>query len=216
MTLASMIEAINQTRACHIITIEDPIEFVFKNKKALIEQREVGSDTQSFAVALRHIFRQDPDIIMVGELRDQEALATAITSASTGRLVLGTLQTVDAVSTLNRIIESFPADQQSFMQAQIAGCLEGIISQQLVVCADKKARILAVEIFLSTPSIRNIIRSGKSVQIQNDIEVGKKYGMQSMNYSLAELVTSGAVKLEEAIRHTRFPDGLLQRIGLPK
>jgi twitching motility protein PilT len=216
MTLAAMIEAINQTRACHIITIEDPIEFLFKNKNAFVEQREVGSDTPSFASALSHIFRQDPDIIMVGEMRDQETLATAITCAATGRLVLGTLHTVDAVSTINRLIESFPADQQVFMQAQIAGCLEGVISQQLVTQTDQKGRVLAAEILISTPSIRNLIRSGKSVQIQNDIEVGRKNGMQSMIHALSELVTSGKVKLEEALRHTRFPDDLMQRIGLPK
>ncbi len=216
MTLAAMIETINETRPCHIITVEDPIEFVFKNKMAMIKQREIGTDTKDYTTALHHIFRQDPDVVMLGEIRDQETLATALTSAGTGRLVLGTLHTMDAASTVNRMIESFPPEQQSLMQNQIAGCLEGIVSQQLLRRADGKGRILATEVMITTPSIRNLIRSGKSFQILNDIEVGKRFGMQTMNQTLQELIVKGEVKLEEALRHTRQPESLLQRMGVPQ
>lgn len=216
MTLAAMIEIINAERACHIITVEDPIEFLFKNKKSLIKQREIGSDTDGYASALKHSFRQDPDVLMIGEMRDRETMATAIAAASTGRLVLGTLHTMDAVTTLDRLVESFPSDQQALVRNQIAGSLEGVVSQQLVRRTPGPGRVLATEILVSTPSVRNLIRTGKSFQIASDIETGKRFGMVSMNQSLQNLVSSGAVKLEEAIRHTRFPDQLLQKLGVPQ
>jgi twitching motility protein PilT len=216
MTLASIVQAINEARPCHIITIEDPIEVLFRNAKAIVKQREIGTDTRDFATALRHVFRQDPDVIMIGELRDHETLSMAITCAATGRLVLGTLHTTDAASTVNRIVESFPAEQQAFIQAQVAGCLEGVISQRLLLRADGKSRILATEVLVSNAATRNLIRTGKSFQLLSDIEVGKKQGMHSMNQSLHELVVNGDVKLEEALRHTRYPDALLQRVGVPK
>lgn len=216
MTLAAMIEIINSERACHVITVEDPIEFLFKNRKSLIKQREIGSDTEGYASALKHSFRQDPDVLMIGEMRDRETMAIAIAAASTGRLVLGTLHTMDAVSTLDRLVESFPSDQQALVRNQIVGSLEGVVSQQLVRRSPGPGRVLATEILVSTPSVRNLIRTGKSFQIVSDIETGKRFGMQSMNQSLQALVSSGAVKLEEAIRHTRFPDQLLQKLGVPQ
>lgn len=215
MTLASMVEVINRERACHVITFEDPIEFLFKNNKALIKQREIGSDTDGYAVALRRSFRQDPDVLMIGEMRDRETMAMAITAAGTGRLVLGTLHTSDAVTTIDRLVESFPADQQGMVRNQIAGSLEGVVSQQLVRRVGG-GRVLAVEILVSTPSVRNQIRTGKTFQVASDIETGRRFGMQSMNEALQQLVTSGAVKLEEAIRHTRFPEQLMQKLGVPQ
>ncbi|MBL0351112.1 MAG: PilT/PilU family type 4a pilus ATPase [Elusimicrobia bacterium] len=216
MTLAAMIETINRERACHVITVEDPIEFLFKNQKALIKQREIGSDTDGYTTALRHSFRQDPDVLMIGEIRDRETISMAITAASTGRLVLGTLHTMDAVSTVDRLVESFPADQQNLVRNQIAGSLEGVISQQLVRKSHGTGRVLAVEILVSTPSVRNQIRTGKTFQVISDIETGKRFGMQSMNQALQALVTTDYIKLEEAIRHTRFPDQLLQKLGVPQ
>lgn len=216
MTLAAMVETINAERPCHIITIEDPVEFLFKNKKAIIKQREIGTDTQNYDVALRHIFRQDPDVIMLGEIRDREIMAMAITAASTGRLVLGTLHTMDAGSTVDRLVESFPPDQQALVRNQIAASLEGIISQQLVLKTEGRARVLASEIMMSTPSIRNLIRTGKTYQLSSDIEMGKRFGMQSMNQSLQGLVANNTIKLEEALRHTRFPEQLLQKLGVPQ
>jgi twitching motility protein PilT len=216
MTLAAMIEIINKERACHVITVEDPIEFLFKNRKAIIKQREIGSDTDTYASALKHIFRQDPDVIMIGELRDRETIAMAITAASTGRLVLGTLHTMDAPSTIERLIESFPPDQQSLVRNQVAGIIEGTIAQQLVLRIDSQSRALATEVMVTTPSIRNQIRSGKSHQIASDIETGKRFGMHSMNQSLEQLVLGETVKLEEAIRHTRSPEQLLQKLGVPQ
>jgi twitching motility protein PilT len=215
-TMAAMLEEINATRRCHIITVEDPIEFVFKNKKAIVKQREIGSDTKDYATALQHIARQDPDVVMVGEIRDQATISTALSVAATGRLVLGTLTTMDAASTVNGLIESFPPAQQTVVQNQISGCLEGIISQQLVQKADGHGRALACEILISTPSIRNMIRTGKSMQVQNDMEIGKRFGMQTINQALQELIVKGTVKLEQTLRHTRTPDALIKNVGVPK
>jgi twitching motility protein PilT len=214
-TLAAMVESINLQRDCHIITIEDPIEFVFKNKRAIIKQREVGTDTPSFSAALQGVFRQDPDVIVLGEMNGQEAIATALTAAGTGRLVLGALHTSDAVSTVDRLIESFPAEQQSLVRIQVASSLEGVVCQQLANRAGREGRVLATEIFISTPSIRNLIRTGKSFLMQNDIEVGKRFGMQSMNQALQQLIAGGDIKLEEAIRHTRLPEAFLNKLGVP-
>ncbi|MBL0058395.1 MAG: PilT/PilU family type 4a pilus ATPase [Elusimicrobia bacterium] len=216
MTLAAMIEVINSTRPCHIITIEDPIEFLFKNNKAIIKQREIGTDTENYETALRHIFRQDPDVVMIGELRERETIAMAITAASTGRLVLGTLHTMDAAASIDRLVESFPNEQQVLMRSQIAGCLEGIISQQLVTRMDGSGRVLSPEIMVSTPSIRNLIRGGKTFQILTDMETGKRFGMQSMNQALQALVQSDLIRLEDVLRHTRFPDLLMQKLGVPQ
>ena len=216
MTIAAMVETINAARQCHIITIEDPIELVFKNKKAIIKQREVGSDTPDYASALKHISRQDPDVIVLGEMRDPAVVSKAVALAATGRLVIGSLHTMDAGSTLAAIVESFPVDQQVAAQSQISGCLEGVISQQLLMRKDNKGQVLATEILVSTPSIRSLIRQGKMFQIQNDIEVGKRFGMYSINQCLQEFVVKEIVKLEEALRHTRSPEVLLQRVGVPK
>jgi twitching motility protein PilT len=216
LTLAAMIDSINAGRRCHIVTVEDPIEFLFKNKRAIIKQREIGTDTPDYRTALRHVSRQDLDVVMIGEIRDPETIATALSVAGMGRLVLGTLNTMDAASTVNGLIESFPPAQQAVVQNQIAGCLEGVVSQQLVSKTDGKGRALATEILISTPSIRNLIRTGKSMQVPNDIEIGKRFGMQSINQSLQELVAKGAVKLEQALRHTRTPEILIQKVGVPK
>jgi len=216
MTLAAMIEIINTERACHVITLEDPIEFLFKNRRALIKQREIGQDTDSYGVALRRSFRQDPDVLMIGEMRDRETIGMAITAASTGRLVLGTLHTMDAASTIDRVIESFPSDQQALVRNQISGSLEGVLSQQLVRRSVGSGRALALEVLVSTPSVRNLIRTGKTFQVVSDIETGKRFGMQSLNQSLQDLVASQTIKLEEAVRHTRFPEQLMQKLGVPQ
>jgi twitching motility protein PilT len=215
-TLAAMIEEINATRRCHIITVEDPIEFIFKNKKAIVKQREIGSDTKNYTTALQHVARQDPDVVMIGEIRDPETIATAIAVAGTGRLVLGTLTTMDAASTVNSLIDSFPPAQQTVIQNQISGCLEGIVSQQLVLKADGSGRVLACEVLISTPSIRNLIRTGKSMQVQNDMEIGKRFGMQTINQALQDLIVKGTVKLEQTLRHTRTPEMLIHKVGVPK
>jgi twitching motility protein PilT len=215
-TLSAMIEHINNTRPCHIITIEDPVEYIHKNKKAIIKQREVGSDTAGFKEALRHIFRQDPDVIMIGEMRDTDTIATAVSAAATGRLVLATLNTTEAAGTLDQLIEVFPPDQQGVIRTQLAGCLEGVVCQALLVGENGTRRIPALEILLATPSIRNLIRMGKTTQIQTDIEVGRRFGMQTLNQALQKLVTDGSVKLDEALRHSRHPADLLQKLGVPQ
>jgi len=212
-TLASLIDIVNRTRQCHIITIEDPVEFVHRPKVALVNQREVGEDTAGFGKALTQAMRQDPDVILVGEMRDLETISTAITAAETGHLVFGTLHTQDAAQTVDRIIDVFPGDQQGQVRIQLANSLVGVSTQQLVPTADGRSRAVACEIMLANTAIRSLIRDGKVHQIHNAMASGKRQGMQSMDDSLADLVRRGIVTKEAALRRAQNPDDLLRQIG---
>jgi len=202
-TLAAMVDLINRERSRMIITIEDPIEYQHTHKKSIVKQREVGSDTKSFSIALKHVLRQDPDVIMVGEMRDLETISTAITAAETGHLVLTTLHTPDAPQTIDRLIDIFPPYQQRQIQIQLADCLQGVISQELVPRADGKGRVIATETLIATPAVRNVIREHKTEQIATLIQTGQKYGMKSMDKSLKELVKYGIIEVEEALMRVR-------------
>jgi twitching motility protein PilT len=197
-TLAAMIDHINANNSCHIVTIEDPIEFLFRNRKAKVSQREVGSDTHSFNQALKHVLRQDPDVILIGEMRDLETIEIALTVAETGHLVFATLHTPDAVQSVNRVIDVFPAHQQQQVRVQLSFVLQAIISQQLL---PRKGGGLAMapEILIATPAVRNLIRESKSHQIYSSIQMGQKEGMRTLNMSLVELVKAGKVAKEEAM-----------------
>ena len=210
-TLATMANLISQERRCLLITIEDPIEYLLPHRKSIIKQREVHSDTKSFANALRHILRQDPDIILVGEMRDLETISTALTAAETGHLVLSTLHTPDAPQTIDRIIDVFPAHQQQQIKVQLASCLQGIISQQLLPRADGQGRVVAVEILVATTGVRNLIREHKTEQLPTMIQTGALRGMQSMDSSLKELYLKGAITYEIAISKVRNPEEFKRR-----
>jgi len=192
-TLAALVDKINSERPEHIMTVEDPIEFLHRHKKSIINQREVGTDTHGFAEALKHVLRQDPDVILVGEMRDLETISTALTAAETGHLVFGTLHTQDAPQSVDRIIDVFPPHQQEQIRVMLAGALSGIVSQQLVPTSDGKGRAVAVEVLVATPAVRNLIREGKTHQIYTSMQAGRKYGMQVMDQHLAELVKKGKV-----------------------
>ena len=197
-TLAAMIEVINKERACMIMCIEDPIEYIHRNKKAVIKQREVYSDTNSFAEALKRCLRQDPDVIVVGEMRDLETISTALTAAETGHLVLATLHTPDAPQTIERIIDVFPAHQQQQVRLQLSACLQGVASQILLPQASGEGRALASEILVATPAVRNLIRERSVEQIPTSIQTGIQYGMHTMDMSLKLLYEAGIVSYEDA------------------
>ena len=192
-TLASLISIINQTRPLHIITIEDPIEFLHSHGRSIVNQREVGTDTKSFNEALKHVLRQDPDVILVGEMRDLETIATALTAAETGHLVFATLHTQDAPQTVDRIIDVFPTNQQDQVRIQLAGSLEAVITQQLVVTASGRGRVAIAEVMFATPAIRNLIRSAKTHQIYSLMQTGAVHGMQTMDQGLAKAVKAGLI-----------------------
>ena len=192
-TLAALIDLVNTTRADHIVTVEDPIEFLHPNKKSLVNQREVGADTQSFGAALKHVLRQDPDVILIGELRDLETISVALTAAETGHLVFATLHTQDAGQTIDRIIDVFPPHQQGQVRAQLAATLQGVVCQTLVKKAGGKGRAVATEILVSTPAIANLIREGKTYQIRSALQSGRQHGMHTLDQHLAELVNRGEV-----------------------
>ncbi|MFA5145239.1 MAG: type IV pilus twitching motility protein PilT [Candidatus Omnitrophota bacterium] len=198
-TLAAMINLINNERECLIISIEDPIEFIFSNKKSIIKQREVYSDTRSFAESLRHALRQDPNVIVVGEMRDLETISTALTAAETGHLVLATLHTPDAPQTIERIIDVFPSHQQQQVKLQLADSLQGVISQLLLPHSSGKGRVLATEIMLGTPGVRNLIREQEIEQIPTLMQTGAQYGMKTMDKCLKELTHSGHITLDVAM-----------------
>lgn len=200
-TLASMIDYINQERSSHILTLEDPIEYLHKHKKSIVNQREIGNDSKSFANGLRSALRQDPDVILVGEMRDLETISTAITAAETGHLVLSTLHTIGAVKTVDRIIDVFPPHQQQQIRIQLASVLEGIVSQQLLPRVDQDGRIVALELMVATPAIRHLIRDGKTHQLATSVQTGAKYGMKTMDNSLAELYMEGIISKETALEH---------------
>lgn len=198
-TLASLIDKINDNRSAHIITLEDPIEYLHHHKKAMVNQREIGIDSMSYAYALRAALREDPDVVLVGEMRDLETISTAITAAETGHLVLSTLHTIGAASTIDRIIDVFPPHQQPQIRVQLAMVLEGVISQQLVPTADKHARVAAFEVMLMNPAIRNLIREGKTFQIDSTIQTNKKNGMITMDDALYELTLGERITRETAL-----------------
>jgi twitching motility protein PilT len=207
-TLASIVDLINSTHACHIMTVEDPIEFVHSHKRCVVNQREVGEDTKSFTNALKHVLRQDPDVILVGEMRDLETISTALTAAETGHLVFGTLHTQDAPQTIDRVIDVFPSHQQQQIRVQLASALQAVVTQQLLPKAGGKGRAVACEVLLATPAIRNLIREGKVHQIYSAMQGGGRYGMQTMDQSLAHLVKSSAVTLELALERCHNEDDL--------
>jgi twitching motility protein PilT len=198
-TLAAIIDLINDTRALHIITIEDPIEFVHANKKSLIHQREVGSHATSFAEALKAAGREDPDIILVGEMRDLETISVALTAAETGHLVFATLHTQDAAQTIDRIIDVFPPGQQQQVRVQLAGTLQGIVCQTLARTTNGEGRAVATEVLVATPAVRNLIREGKTHQIYSAMQAGAKHGMHTMDQHLADLVKTGRISMETGI-----------------
>ena len=212
-SLAAMIDEINSTRAEHIITIEDPIEFLHTHKKSLVNQRELGSDAQSFGAALRAALREDPDVILVGEMRDLETIATALTAAETGHLVFATLHTQDAAQTIDRVIDVFPPEQQNQIRVQLSVTLQGIMSQTLLPKADGSGRCAAVEILIPTPGVRNLIREAKAHQIPSAIQTGASVGMQSMDSSLATLVRAGQITKELAHARSSTPEELSRLLG---
>ncbi len=206
-TLAALIDEINHTQKCHIITIEDPIEYIFEDDKSIINQREVYSDTLSFAKALKSTFRQDPDVIMVGEMRDPVTMSTAITAAETGHLVFATLHTNSASQTIHRIVDSFPPGQQDQIRAQLSGSLLGVVSQRLIRRI-KGGLVPACEVMLQTPAIANLIRENKIHELPSVIDTSREYGMISLNRSLAELVRKKEISLEDALTYSLNPVGL--------
>lgn len=207
-TLAAMIEHINRSRSCHILTLENPIEYLFRHNVAMVNQREVGDDTNSFSSGLRAGLREDPDVILVGEMRDLETISTAVSAAETGHYVLSTLHTTSAASTVDRIIDSFPPHQQQQVRIQLASTLQAILAQQLVPLSDGRGRIAAIELLLVNDAVRNMIREGKSHQIDTVLQTNIKNGMIPMDYSLAELVKQGRISYEDAMARCQSPDML--------
>jgi twitching motility protein PilT len=214
-TLAAMVDKVNRDRKGHIITIEDPIEFIHRHQNSMINQREVGADTKTFSAALKYALRQDPDVILIGEMRDLETIAAALTIAETGHLVFATLHTNSAAESINRMIDAFPAHQQGQIRAQLAFVLEGVITQTLLPRAKGKGRIAAAEIMVCTPAIRAVIRDEKIHQIYSLMQAGKKHGMQTMNDALQMLYMKGEVTLEEALKRSGDPTELLRAVGEP-
>ena len=198
-TLASLIDIINTNKEKHIITLEDPIEYIHKHKKSIISQREIGTDTESFKSALRATLRQDPDVILVGEMRDSETVSIALTAAETGHLVFSTLHTIGAIKTIDRIVDMFPSGQQNQIRMQLSTVIEGIISQQLIPTIDGNNRVVSAEVMIPTPAVRNLIRENKTYQIQNIIQTGSKLGMKSMDQELVNLYLDGKISRESVL-----------------
>ena len=207
-TLASLVDIVNTTHASHIMTVEDPIEFVHSHKRCVVNQREVGEDTKSFSDALKHVLRQDPDVILVGEMRDLETISTALTAAETGHLVFGTLHTQDAPQSIDRVIDVFPAHQQQQIRVQLAAALQAVVTQQLLPRAGGRGRAVAAEVLMVTPAVRNLIREGKVHQIYSAMQGGGKYGMQTMDQSLAQLVRSNVITMDVALERCHHEDDL--------
>jgi len=214
-TLASLINEINERRACHIMTVEDPIEFLHRHKRSLINQREVGGDTHSFANALRSVLRQDPDVILVGEMRDLETMQIALTAAETGHLVFATLHTSDAPQTIDRVIDVFPPHQQEQIRIMLANGLQGICCQQLIPTLSG-SRVVACEVLMPTPAVRNLIREGKTHQIYSMMQTGSAHGMQSMDAALASLVRQGVIAMDMALERAGNVEELRRILGLVK
>jgi twitching motility protein PilT len=217
-TLAALVDLVNRTRADHIVTVEDPIEFLHTNHKSLVNQREVGSDTHSFANALKHVLRQDPDVILIGELRDLETISVALTAAETGHLVFATLHTQDASQTIDRVIDVFPPHQQGQVRSQLAAVLQGVVCQTLVKRASGRGRAVATEVMVATPGIANLIREGKTFQIPSAMQAGRGLGMHTMDQHLAELVNAGIITHKAALEKAHDVEGmgrLIQRVESP-
>lgn len=213
-TLAAMINHINQTRRGHIITIEDPIEYLHRHGNCLINQREIGDDTPNFSRALRSALREDPDVILLGEMRDLETIQAAITAAETGHLVLSTLHTKGAATTVDRMIDIFPSSQQRQIRVQLANVLEGVITQNLIKKADQTGRVLAMEILMMTDAVRHMIRDEKTHQINSTMQMGIKQGMQPMDYHLARLVKQGLITLQEAQNNALKQEDLMRYLTI--
>jgi twitching motility protein PilT len=212
-SLAALINVINVEKDVHIMTVEDPIEYLHSHKRAVVNQREVGADTHSFANALKHVLRQDPDVILVGEMRDLETIQTAITAAETGHLVFATLHTQDAPQTIDRIIDAFPPYQQQQVRVQLATTLQSVVTQQLIQTWDAQGRVVAAEVMVATPAIRNLIREAKVHQIYSAMQAGGRYGMQTMDASLARLVATGKLSVEMALQRCHDPQELQRLMG---
>ncbi len=212
-TLAAMIDLINERRHEHIMTIEDPIEFLHRHKNCIVNQRELGADAQSFAAALKSALRQDPDVILVGEMRDLETIATALTAAETGHLVFATLHTQDTAQTVDRIVDVFPPSQQQQVRVQLSVALQGIVTQQLLPTADGMARVCATEVLVPTPAVRNLIREGKTHQIYSALQTGGSHGMQTMDAALADLVRRDKITRELAEARASAPEELRRLMG---
>lgn len=212
-TLASLIQVINRTRADHIITLEDPIEYLHKHDKSIVNQREIGSDTENYAKALRAALREDPDVILVGEMRDLETISTAITAAETGHLVLSTLHTIGADKTIDRIIDVFPPDQQQQVRIQLAAVLECVVSQQLLKRSDGQGRVAALEVLFVNNAVRNLIREGKTFQIASIIQTSKRFGMQMMDDALYDLYMQRMVDGETVISYAQDPVTMNKKIN---
>jgi len=216
-TLAALIDEINRTRYDHIITIEDPIEFLHRHKNCIVNQREIGADALSFGDALRAALRQDPDVILVGEMRDLETIGIALTAAETGHLVFATLHTQSAPSTIDRIIDVFPGEQQDQVRMQLALSLEGVVTQTLLKTADEQGRVPAMEILVPDDAVRNLIRQGKIEQVYSFMQTGSKRGMQTMEQSLADLISKNMITIEQAVSRSTRPEqllGILERSGI--
>jgi twitching motility protein PilT len=212
-TLASLVDIINRTKPLHIVTVEDPIEFLHTHKRAMVNQREVGQDTMSFSEALRRVLREDPDVILVGEMRDLETISMALTAAETGHLVFGTLHTQDAPQTIDRIIDVFPTSQQEQVRTMLAGSLEGVVTQQLLLNADGTGRLAACEVMICTSAIRNLVRSAKTHQIYSLMQTGGQYGMQTMDQGLAKLVKTGRITEAVAFDRCRSEEDLRNHLS---
>ena len=215
-TLAAMLDEINQSRSEHIMTIEDPIEFLHQHKSCIVNQRELGADAFSFSLALKAALRQDPDVILVGEMRDLETISTALTAAETGHLVLATLHTQDTPQTIDRVIDVFPPHQQQQVRVQLSVALQGIVTQQLLPSKDGTGRVVACEVLLPTSAVRNLIREGKTHQIYSVLQTGKSHGMQTMDAALAQLVTEGQISMELAESKSSTPTELRRLMGFAK
>jgi twitching motility protein PilT len=212
-TLAAMIDKINKELKGHIITVEDPIEFIHRHQACIVNQREVGTDTNSFQAALKYALRQDPDVVLIGEMRDLETIQAALTIAETGHLAFATLHTNSAAESINRIIDVFPSHQQSQVRAQLAFVLEGVLTQTLLQRAKGRGRVMAAEIMICTPAIRALIRDDKVHQIESSMQAGKKYGMQTLNDALYQLYMGREVTKDECLRVTSKPNDFLRSIG---
>ncbi len=212
-TLAALVDIVNIERRAHIMTVEDPIEFLHSHKNSIVNQREVGSDTHGFANALKHVLRQDPDVILVGEMRDLETIQTAITAAETGHLVFATLHTQDAPQTIDRIVDVFPPHQQQQVRVQLSTTLQGVVTQQLLQTADGKGRAVASEVLIATSAVRNLIREGKVHQIYSVMQAGGRFGMRTMDASLAELVQARRITPQMAMERCHDPEELTRLLG---
>jgi twitching motility protein PilT len=214
-SMAAMIDKINKTRDVHVVTVEDPLEYLYDHQKALVNQREVGQDTHSFPAALKYVLRQDPDVVLIGEMRDLETIQAALTIAETGHLTFATLHTNSCAQSIDRVIDVFPPHQQSQVRAQLALVLEAVFNQLLIPRKDGRGRVLAMEMLIATPAIRNMIREEKVHQIYSAMQAGQKFGMQTMNQALANLYLRGLISRQEAVSRSIFPEELLRLIEQP-